>query len=261
MVPALWISKTGLDAQQTHIGVITNNLANVNTVGFKRGRAVFQDLLYENVKQPGADSSQTTQQSSGLMMGTGVKTVATQKQFNEGNMLDTKNPLDMAVNGRGFFQVLQPDGTQAYTRDGKFQLDSSGQLVTSNGYALQPAITIPQGAQSVTIGVDGVVSVMQSGSTSPTQVGTIQLADFVNPAGLQPIGENLYKETGSSSSPTTGAPGSSGMGSLLQGSLESSNVNVVEELVNLIEAQRAYEMNSKAIGTVDSMLQYVSQQL
>lgn len=261
MNPALWIAKTGLDAQQTRMAVITNNLANVNTTGYKRGRAVFEDLLYQNVRQVGAQSSQNTQLPSGLSLGTGVRTVATEKLFTQGNVIQTNNSLDLAIQGRGFFQVLLPDGSLAYTRDGAFQVDAQGQLVTSSGYALQPSITIPQGALSITIGSDGVVSVLVSGSSSPTQVGSVQLADFINPTGLQPIGENLYVQSVSSGSPQTGTPGLTGLGRLVQGSIESSNVNVVEELVSMIEAQRAYEMNSKAISTADSMLQYVNNNL
>lgn len=261
MQPALWVSKTGLDAQQTNVTVIANNLANVNTTGFKRGRAVFEDLLYQNYRQPGAQSSESTQIPTGLMVGTGVKTVATQKIFTEGSLQNTGNALDVAIKGRGFFQVLLPDGTQAYGRDGAFDTDSSGQLVTANGYILQPPITLPEQSQSITIGGDGTVSVMLPGNAAPTQVGTIQLSDFINPAGLQPMGENLYLETASSGSATTDNPGSSGLGSLMQSSLEASNVNVVEELVSMIEAQRAYEMNAKGIETVDSMLQFISQTL
>jgi flagellar basal-body rod protein FlgG len=261
MNPALWTAKTGLDAQQTRLAVISNNLANVNTTGFKRGRAVFEDLLYQNVRQVGAQSSQNTQLPSGLTLGTGVRIVATEKLFSQGNLVQTNNPLDIAVQGRGFFQVQTPDGGTAYTRSGSFQLDAQGQLVTSSGYALQPAITIPANTQSITIGSDGVVSAQVAGRAAPTQVGRVQLADFLNPAGLQPVGENLFLESTASGSPQTGTPGQSGLGTLVQGSLESSNVNVVEELVNMIEAQRAYEMNSKAIATNDEMLRYVSNNL
>ena len=258
MDPSLWIAKTGLEAQQTRMGVVSNNLANVSTTGFKRDRAIFEDLLYQNVRQPGAQSSQDTVLPSGLMRGTGVRTVATEKVHTQGNIVQTDNSLDVAIQGRGMFQILRPDGTMAYTRDGSFSMDSQGQLVTSNGYLVQPSITIPQSAQSVTIGADGVVSVLQPGNTAPTQVGTLQLADFINPEGLQPIGENLYVETVSSGSPQLSNPGLSGMGTVIQGSLESSNVNVVEEMVNMIETQRAYEMNSKAISTSDQMLQYIN---
>lgn len=261
MHPALWIAKTGLDAQQTQMGVITNNLANVNTTGFKRGRAVFADLLYQTVRQPGAQSSQDSQLPSGLMLGTGVRSVATEKLFTQGNIVQTGNQLDLAVNGRGFFQILLPDGTRAYTRDGSFQLSANGELVNSNGYALDPGITIPEQTQSVTIGADGTVSVLVSGESSPTEVGQLQLADFINPAGLQPMGENLFLETAASGDPQAGTPGEDGVGTLVQGSLESSNVNVVEELVNMIETQRAYEMNSKAIATTDEMLAFVTNHL
>jgi flagellar basal-body rod protein FlgG len=261
MNQSMWVSMTGLDAQQTNMTVISNNLANVNTVGFKQGRAVFEDLLYQTVRQPGAQSSQDTQLSSGLMLGTGVRTVATEKIFTQGNLMQTNNSLDTAVEGRGFFQILMPDGTLAYSRDGAFQLDSEGQMVTASGYLLQPGITIPTNTQSITIGQDGTVSVLLAGSNAPTQVGDIQLADFINPTGLQPIGQNLYVETGASGAPQTGTPGLSGLGKLVQGSLETSNVNTVEELVKMIETQRAYEMNSKAISTADQMLQYVNNNL
>lgn len=258
MTQALWIAKTGLDAQQTKMSVISNNLANASTSGFKRSRAVFEDLLYQNQRQPGAQSSQDTVYSTGLMIGTGVRTVATEKLFSQGNLSQTQNPLDVAIEGRGFLQVLMPDGSLAFTRDGSVQVDNQGQLVTPNGYAIQPAINIPIDAQSVTIAVDGTVSISMQGQAATTQVGNIQLADFINPAGLQPMGGNLYLETTSSGSPQVGAPGLNGLGSLLQGYIENSNVNVVEELVSMIETQRAYEMNSRAISTADQMLQYVS---
>ncbi len=261
MNPALWVAKTGLDAQQTRMSVISNNLANVSTTGFKRGRPVFEDLLYQNVRQAGASSSQNTQLPSGLTLGTGVRTVATEKLFTQGNLLQTSNPLDLAVQGRGFFQVQKPDGTLAYTRDGSFQIDAQGQIVTASGYVLDPAISIPPNVQTLTIGSDGVVSVLTAGASAPTQVGNIQLADFVNPAGLQSLGENLYVETAASGSPQTGTPGLTGLGTLVQGSVESSNVNVVEEMVNMIETQRAYEINSKAISTTAQMLQYLNNNL
>lgn len=261
MNQALWVAKTGLDAQQTRMSAISNNLANVNTMGFKRGRAVFEDLLYQNVRQAGGQSSQNTILPSGLMIGTGVRTVATEKMFTQGNVVNTENSLDVAVQGRGFFQILRPDGTLGYTRDGEFQMDSTGQLVTSNGYVVQPAITIPANALSITIGADGTVSASLPGQATPSQVGTIQLADFVNPSGLQPIGENMFIETAASGTPQVSNPGLNGVGTVIQGSLESSNVNVVEEMVGMIEAQRAYEMNSKAISTVDQMLQYAANNL
>jgi len=261
MNKALWVAKTGLEAQQTRMSVISNNLANVNTTGFKRDRAVFEDLLYQNVRQVGAQSSQDTRLPSGLQLGTGVRTVATEKIHTLGNIVQTNNSLDIAIQGRGFIQVLQPDGNLAYSRDGSFKMDETGQLVTSSGYVIQPAITIPNNATSVTIGSDGVVSAMTPGSATPTQIGTIQLADFINPTGLQAIGQNLYQETAASGSPSTGTPGLNGLGTVSQGALETSNVNVVEELVDMIETQRAYEMNSKAIQTTDRMLQYVTTNL
>ncbi|OGT19991.1 MAG: flagellar basal-body rod protein FlgG [Gammaproteobacteria bacterium RBG_16_57_12] len=258
MNQALWIAKTGLDAQQTRLAVVANNLANVGTTGFKRGRAAFEDLLYQNVRQVGAQSSQDTTLPSGLSLGTGVRTVATEKLHVQGNIVQTGNSLDIALDGRGFLQVIMPDGTLAYTRDGSLKVDSQGQLVTSGGYLIEPNITIPDNTISITISRDGIVSALASGSAAPTQVGTFQLADFINPTGLQPIGENLYVETVSSGSPTTGNPGLTGLGTLMQGALESSNVNVAEELVNMIETQRAYEMNSKAVATADQMLQYIT---
>jgi flagellar basal-body rod protein FlgG len=259
MIRSLWISKTGLDAQQTQMDVISNNLANVSTSGFKRSRAVFEDLLYQNIRQPGAQSSQQTQLPSGLQLGTGVKPVATERIFTQGNVQLTGNDKDIAIQGQGFFQIQLPDGSTGYTRDGSFQMDSQGQLVTSSGFPVQPAITIPPNAQSLTIGRDGVISVTTPGSTTPTQIGSIQLATFINPAGLQAMGENLYVETGASGTANTNTPGSNGAGLLSQGYVETSNVNVVEELVNMIQTQRAYEINSKAITTSDQMLQKLTQ--
>ena len=261
MTQALWIAKTGLDAQQTRMAVVSNNLANVNTTGFKQGRVVFEDLLYQNVRQSGGSSSQDTILPTGMNLGTGVRVVATEKLFTQGSVLNTENALDVAVNGRGFFQVLKPDGELAYTRDGAFQLNDQGELVTSSGYLVQPGLSIPDGAQSITIGSDGVVSVKLSGQTQPSQVGNLEIADFINPAGLQPVGENLYIETASSGPAQSGTPGLTGLGTLQQGALESSNVNVVAELVNMIETQRAYEMNSKAISTNDQMMQYLNNNL
>ena len=261
MYPALWIAKTGLDAQQTRMSVISNNLSNVNTTGFKRDRASFEDLIYQNVRQVGAQSSQDTQLPSGLVTGTGVRTVATEKLHTQGNLQNTNNSFDVAIEGRGFFQVLHPDGSIVYTRDGSFGMNADGQLVTSSGYALEPAITVPANTTSVTIGSDGVVSAMVDGNTAPTQLGTIELADFLNPMGLSAIGQNLFRETAASGAPTTAVPGADGVGTVVQGMLESSNVNVVEEMVAMIETQRAYEMNSKAISTTDEMLSYVNQQL
>ena len=261
MNQALWIAKTGLDAQQTRMEVVSNNIANVSTTGFKRERAVFEDLLYQNISQVGASSTQDTQLPSGFSIGTGVRVVATEKLHSQGNLTNTGNPLDMAVQGKGFFQILMPDGSLAYTRDGSFQVNQDGQLVTSSGYQVQPAITVPEGAQSITIGSDGTVSVLLPGSAAATQVGSLQLTNFINPAGLQAIGQNLLLESGSSGAPQTGTPGLNGLGTLLQGSVESSNVNIAEELVNMIETQRAYEMNSKAIQSADQMLQFVTNNL
>ena len=261
MIRSLYVAATGLQAQQTNMDVISNNLANVNTTGFKSGRTVFQDLLYQNLTQPGAQSSQTTQYPSGLQLGTGVTPVATERLFTEGNLTQTGNSLDVAINGNGFFQILQPNGTLAYTRDGTFQLNNQGQLVNSSGYLLQPTITIPSSAQTITIGNDGTVSVSLPGQAAAQQVGTIQLASFINPTGLQSIGGNLYLQTGSSGSPNTGQPTLNGLGSVQQGYLESSNVNVVSALVDMISTQRAYEINSKAVQASDQMLQYAEQNL
>jgi len=259
VIRSLWISKTGLDAQQTQLDVISNNLANVSTNGYKRARAVFEDLLYQTIRQPGAQSSQQTQLPSGLQIGTGVRPVATEKIFTQGNLQQTGNPLDLAIQGAGFFQILLPDGTTAYTRDGSFQVNNQGALVTASGFAVQPAVTIPPNALTITVGHDGTVSVTQAGSSAATQVGTLQLVNFINPAGLQSRGENLYLETASSGTPSTNAPGSNGLGQLSQGYVETSNVNVVEELVSMIQTQRAYEINSKAITTSDQMLQKLVQ--
>lgn len=261
MNPALWAAKTGLDAQQTRLAVTSNNLANVSTSGFKKGRGVFEDLMYQNIRQVGAATSQDTQAPSGLHLGTGVRVVATEKLYTQGSLSQTGNPLDLAIEGRGFFQIQMPDGATTYTRDGSFQLNPQGQLVTSSGYTLQPGITIPDGAQSISIGKDGTVSARVLGQPTPVQVGQLQLADFINPAGLEPLGENLLAESAASGAPQAGTPGQNGLGTAFQGALESSNVNVVEELVNMIETQRAYEMNSKAISTTDQMLAYVTNQL
>jgi flagellar basal-body rod protein FlgG len=261
MEPALWAAKTGLDAQNTQMTVTANNLANVATNGFKRSRAVFDDLLYQNVSQVGAATSQNTISPTGLQLGTGVRVVSTERSYTQGSLDNTGNSLDLAIQGRGFFQVLQPDGSLAYTRDGSFQTNAQGQLVTSSGYAVQPAITIPTGAQSITIGTDGVVSIQIAGQAAPTQVGTIQLADFINPAGLQTVGGNLLQESAASGAATTGNPGLTGMGTLMQGNVEASNVDVVQEMVDMIETQRAYEMNSKAVQTTDQMLQYAAENM
>jgi len=258
---SLWVAKSGLEAQQTRMAVVSQNLANVNTTGYKKSRAIFEDLLYQNVVQAGGLTSEQSESPTGLNLGTGVRVVATDRQFSQGNLINSNNPLDLAVQGRGFFEILLPDGTLSYTRDGTFQLDPDGQIVTSSGYTLQPAITVPPGAQSVTIGVDGTVSVLLPGSPDPLQIGTFQVTDFLNPAGLQARGQNLFLETVASGPPQPGTPGLNGLGTLVQGALETSNVNVVEELVNMIETQRAYEMNSKAIERTDEMLRYVTNNL
>ena len=259
MMRSLSIAKTGLEAQQTQLDANTHNLANVATNGYKRSRAVFEDLLYQNMRQAGAASSQQTQLPTGLQLGTGVRAVATSRNFSQGALTQTGNNLDMALNGQGFFQVQMPDGTTSYTRDGSFQIDAQGQLVTSSGYAVVPAITIPANAQSITVGRDGVVSVTVPGSAATQQVGQLQLANFMNPAGLEPRGGNLFAETTASGTPQTGNPGANGLAVVNQGAVESSNVNVVEELVSMIQTQRAYEINSKAIQTSDQMLARLAQ--
>ncbi len=259
MMNSLNISKTGMQAQQTQLDVISHNLANVSTSGFKRGTAIFEDLIYQNLRQAGGNTSEQSELPTGLQIGLGVRTVATARTYTQGNLQQTSNSLDVAINGGGFFQIEMPDGTTAYTRDGAFQVNSQGQLVTSSGYRVLGGVTIPADARSVTIGADGVVSVISGASTAPQQAGTIDLATFINPAGLEPRGQNLFTETLASGTPTTGTPGTEGLGQVMQGFLEGSNVNVVQELVNMIQTQRAYEMNSKAIQTSDQMLQRLSQ--
>ena len=261
MDASLWVAKTGLDAQQTRMNVISNNLANVNTTGFKRDRAVFEDLLYQNIRQAGGQTGADTQAPTGFQLGTGVRVMATEKIVAQGNMQTTENSLDIAIAGDGYFQIAQPDGTIAYTRDGNFNLDNAGQIVTSSGQLLQPAITVPANASSVTIGQDGTVSVELQAGGGAQVLGQLQLARFINSAGLQAMGQNLLKETPASGAPQVGNPGADGIGILMQGALEASNVNVVEEMVSMIETQRAYEINSKAISTVDGMLQYLNNNL
>ncbi|VVN30854.1 Flagellar basal-body rod protein FlgG [Pseudomonas fluorescens] len=261
MLPALWVAKTGLSAQDTNLTTISNNLANVSTTGFKRDRAEFQDLLYQIKRQPGAQSTQDSELPSGLQLGTGVRIVGTQKNFNAGSLQTTEQPLDMAIDGRGFFQILQPDGTTSYTRDGTFHLDSNGQIVNSSGFALEPAIVIPNDAQTFTVGKDGTVSVTVAGNPAAQVIGNLQTADFINPAGLQAVGNNLFLETAASGAPQVGTPGLAGFGTTLQNTLETSNVSTVEEMVNMITTQRAYEMNSKVISTADQMLSFVTQNL
>ncbi|MEJ2416790.1 MAG: flagellar basal-body rod protein FlgG [Exilibacterium sp.] len=261
MHPALYVSKTGLAAQDTRLTTISNNLANAATVGFKRDRAVFEDLLYQIQRQPGAQTTQDTQLPSGLQLGTGVRVVGTQKQFTSGSLQITDQALDVAIDGRGFLQILQPDGSVAYTRDGQLHLNADGALVNANGLLLQPAINIPENASQITIGSDGVVSASIQGEVAPQQIGSIQLVDFVNPAGLEAIGGNLFLQTASSGDPQEGTPGEDGLGAIQQGALENSNVDIVEEMVNMITTQRTYELNSKLVSTADQMLQFVTQNL
>jgi len=259
MIRSLWIAKTGMDAQQTQLDVISNNLANVSTNGFKGSRAIFEDLLYQNLRQPGSQSSQTTTVPTGLQVGTGVRAVATSRIFTQGSLQKTDNNLDVAINGQGFLQVQMPDGTVGYTRDGSLHRDANGVVVTSNGYPLQPSITLPANALSISIGSDGTTTVTVPGSAALQTVGSIQLANFVNPAGLQSLGQNLFSETAASGAPQTSTPGTNGTGVLNQGYVEASNVNVVEAMVSMIQTQRAYEINSKAIQTSDQMLQRLTQ--
>lgn len=259
MTAALWISKTGLAAQDKQLTTISNNLSNASTVGFKRDRAMFEDLLYQIQRQPGAQSSENTQLPSGLQLGTGVRVVATQKQFTPGNLQVTDQSLDIAINGRGFFEVELPDGNPGYTRDGQLSINSEGQLVNSSGLPIVPTLNIPADSVSITVGKDGVVTVMSQGNPTPTTVGNLTTVDFINPAGLQSMGGNIFVETASSGNPQQGTPGNEGLGSLEQGMLETSNVDVVEEMVNMITTQRVYEMNSKVISTADQMLGYLNQ--
>ncbi|MFC4157754.1 flagellar basal-body rod protein FlgG [Chitinimonas lacunae] len=259
MMRSLWIAKTGMDAMQTNIDVVSNNLANVNTTGFKRGRAQFEDLYYQTLRQPGAPSSQQTQLPTGLQLGTGVRTVAVERIHTAGPA-QSGTDFDVMINGDGFFQVQLPDGSTAYTRDGAFKRDNQGRLVTSGGYPYLPGITLPQEAQGFTVGRDGVVTVtLPGGGGQPTQIGNLQLASFINPGGLQSVGENMYIETAASGAPQVGAPGANGLGVLMQQFLEGSNVNITEELVNMIQAQRAYEINSRSIQSSDQMLQRLTQ--
>jgi flagellar basal-body rod protein FlgG len=259
MMQSLAVVRTGLEGEQTKMDLISNNLANINTAGFKKMRPIFNDLLYQNTTQPGGFTSQATNYPSGLQQGTGANVVATEPVVTQGSLEQTGNALDLAINGAGYFQILQPSGQLAYTRDGSFQMSSTGQVVTASGNALQPPITIPRGALSVTIGTDGTVSVQIQGQTNPSQVGTIQLANFVNPAGLQNMGSNLAIQTQASGSPITGTPSQNGLGTVAQGYLEGSNVSVVDEMIDMIATQRAYELNTQAAKSVDNMLGYLTQ--
>lgn len=259
MIKSLWTAKTGLESQQTKLDVISNNLANVSTNGFKRSRPVFEDLLYQNMRQPGAQNNIQDRLPSGMQIGTGVRAVATERLHTQGSLEQTENSRDLAIDGEGFFQVLMPDGTTAYTRDGSFQLNQNGQMVTANGYPVEPAIFLPANALSVSVGEDGTVSVRQPGVAADNEVGQITVSTFINPAGLESLGGNLYLETGASGAPNENMPGMNGAGRLFQGYVETSNVNVVEEMVNMIQTQRAYEINSKAVSTSDEMLARLSQ--
>ncbi|MCS6810383.1 MAG: flagellar basal-body rod protein FlgG [Tepidimonas sp.] len=259
MINSLHIAKTGMQAQQTQLDVIAHNLANVATAGFKRGTALFEDLIYQNLRQVGGNTADNAELPTGLQIGLGVRTVATARTYSQGNLQQTDNNLDVAINGNGFFRVQLPDGTIAYTRDGSFKLNNQGQIVTNQGYLLVDTPTVPANARSLTIGKDGQVTVLVPGQTAPQLIGQITLANFINPAGLEPLGQNLFLESQASGAPNEGTPGAEGFGQTLQGFLESSNVNVVQELVNMIQTQRAYELNSKAVTTSDQMLQRLTQ--
>jgi flagellar basal-body rod protein FlgG len=255
MLRSLFTAATGMEAQQLNIDVIANNLANVNTVGFKKSRADFQELFYQDLKTPGATSAEGSEIPSGIQLGLGVRPVAVQKLFLQGDFANTGNSLDLVIEGDGFFQIMTPDGTIAYTRAGAFKLDSEGRIVNSDGYPLEPNITIPTDTLSITAGSDGKITVLQAGSTTPSEIGQIELARFINPGGLKADGRNLFTPTAASGDPLLGTPGTEGFGTINQGFLELSNVNIVEEMVNMIISQRAYEVNSKAIQTSDEMLQ------
>ena len=259
MINSLWISKTGMEAQQTQLDVISHNLANVSTTGYKRATAVFEDLMYQNLRQVGSNTSDQTQLPTGLHLGLGVRTVATSRSFAQGTIQQTSNNLDVAIQGNGFFQVTLADGSTNYTRDGSFQVDNQGRLVTSSGLPVANGVTVPANAKNVSIAADGTVTATIPGSTAPQQIGNIILATFINPAGLEPQGQNLFAESPASGQPNTGTPGANGIGAVTQGFLETSNVNVVQELITMIQTQRAYELNSKAIQTSDQMLQKLGQ--
>jgi flagellar basal-body rod protein FlgG len=259
MMRSLWVAKSGMEAQQTQLDHISNNLANSSTNGYKQSHAVFEDLIYQNLRQSGANTSDQTQLPTGLQVGLGVRPVATSREFSQGNLQQTSNSLDVAIQGQGFFQITMPDGTTGYTRDGAFKLNAQGQIVTNNGYLVQPGITVPGQSTGLTIGTDGTVTVLVPGTTNPQNLGQLQLANFTNPAGLDPKGQNIFAETLASGQPTSSVPAANGMGSISQGFVETSNVNVVQELVTMIQTQRAYELNSKAIQTSDQMLQKLGQ--
>ncbi|QTN30285.1 flagellar basal-body rod protein FlgG [Rhodoferax sp. AJA081-3] len=259
MINSLWISKTGMEAQQMQLDVISNNLANVSTNGFKKSHAVFEDLMYQNLRQVGTNTSEQSTLPTGLQVGLGVRAVATSRSFAQGNLQQTSNNLDIAIQGNGFFQLTMPDGTIGYTRDGAFQIDNQGRMVNSGGLPLSGGITVPANATAISVSPDGTVSASIPGSTAPQNIGTIALASFINPPGLEPKGQNIYAESAASGQPNAGTAGANGLGTLMQGFVETSNVNVVQELVTMIQTQRAYEMNSKAIQTSDQMLQKLGQ--
>ena len=259
MINSLWISKTGMEAQQTQLDVISHNLANVSTTGYKRAQAVFEDLMYQNLRQVGANTAENAQLPTGLHLGLGVRTVATSRSFAQGTIQQTSNNLDVAIQGNGFFQITMPDGSNTYTRNGSFQVDNQGRLVTAAGLPVANGVTVPANAKNVSIATDGTVTASIPGTPAPQQIGNIILASFINPAGLEPLGQNLFAESPASGQPNTGTPGANGIGTLTQGFLETSNVNVVQELITMIQTQRAYEMNSKAIQTSDQMLQKLGQ--
>jgi flagellar basal-body rod protein FlgG len=261
MHKALWVSKTGLAAQDMSLATISNNLANVSTTGFKKDRAVFQDLMYQVQRQPGAQSSENTQLPSGLQLGTGVRTVGTQKMFTQGDLQQTEQPLDWAINGRGFFQIQMPDGRTAYSRDGTFHIDSQGQIVTGNGYLLDQGLVVPDQTKTITVSKDGIVQAVSAGDQEPVEIGQLEMVDFVNPAGLEAMGDNLYLATAASGEAQAGTATFDGFGGVMQGFLETSNVTIVEEMVDMIATQRAYEMNSKVVSTADQMLSFITQNL
>lgn len=254
MIRALFTATSGMQAETLNIDVIANNLANISTTGFKKSRTEFQDLIYQTLREPGARSTISTEIPSGVQVGLGVKPVAVNRIFSQGNFKHTGNPLDMVIEGDGFFQVNMPDGTIAYTRSGSYSLDSTGRIVTNDGYPMEPALTIPADATSITVGSDGTVSIVRPGETTATEVGTIQLAKFINPAGLKSMGKNLFMNTQSSGDPIQGTPGLQGFGTITQGFQEMSNVDIVEELVEMIVAQRSYETNARSIRASDEML-------
>ncbi|WP_305403661.1 flagellar basal-body rod protein FlgG [Photobacterium leiognathi] len=259
MHSALWVSKTGMAAQDTKMTAISNNLANVNTVGFKRDRVVFEDLFYSIQRQPGAQVDQLNQLPSGVQLGSGVRVVGTQKVFTQGNSQNTQQQLDLAVMGSGFFQIENSDGQVMYSRNGQFHVNSEGLMVNGQGLPLQPQIQIPEEANSISVGVDGIVTATLAGEPEPQELGQITLAKFINPAGLEAVGGNLYKETQASGQAQEIIAGTDGAGSLKQGALEGSNVQVVEEMVDMITTQRAYEMNAKVVSAADDMLKFVAQ--